>query len=611
MNTFAEVVRVLNTAAFGTLAILALHQWQRTDRPPNWAAFWLLVLLGDLAVLSALGVFFHPKNVNGLVGTWVVKGILVALLSAAWLLYRFMAVFEPPPKRVERLVDTLTVLVVLATLSLPRIPHTNDHPWWLLVYAWLAVVSWSITASIVATRLWRAGAGEPAVSRRRMRMLSIGSVTLTIAALPGTVPATAQPDALKVVAGLLPFVAAIAFYLAVAPPTWLRVVWRWPDQPLVRRAELNLMVGSTPQEVTQQLLSRVTELLGGRGAFLSSVPADDPDGPPVIAVRGMTVAEANEALLTITSEARRAGAMFAGHDLLVMPVGAGWLGVHSNPYAPYFGQDELTILQGLGTFAELVLQRLELFESERRARLELERAHTELGTLVYGVSHDLKSPLITVLGYLEYLRTDFAGVLGHDGLHYVDRMEASALYMQELIADLLELSRIGRVDVETQPVDLRALVDELVAEIRVAHPRTSLIIEPLPMIRANPARARQLFANLIENALNHGGRDDLTIRVSSRPAEPGGVQVIVADDGIGIAREYRERVFGIFERLEPRHGDRGGTGIGLAICRKIVEQLDGDLRLGDSFQGAEFVLTLPPSAVARIGGSAKLLERQS
>jgi signal transduction histidine kinase len=612
MESFAEVVRVLNTAAFGTLALLALRQWQRPDRPPNRAAFWLLFLLGDLAVLSALGIFFHPKNINGDVGTWVVKAILVFLLVAPWLLYRFMAVFDPPPRRVEQLVDTLTVLVVVASLCLPRIPHTNDHPAWLLLYGWLAVVSWSVTSLIVATRLWRAGAGQPAVSRRRMRMLSLGSAVLTIAALPGTVPATSQPDALKVVVGVLPLVAALAFYLAFTPPTWLRVVWRWPDQPLVRRAELNLMVGSTPLEVTQQLLSRVTELLGGRGAFLSSAPRGRHEAPTVIAVHGMTVAEAKEALGVIQRDGRRAAAIFTGPDLLAMPVGSGWLGVRSSPYAPYFGEDELSLLQGLGTFAELVLQRLELFDSERRARVELERANSELGTLVYGVSHDLKSPLITVLGYLDYLRTDFSGALGDEGRHYLDRMEASAIYMQDLIADLLELSRIGRVDVDTQPVDLGALVDELVAELRVAHPQATIVVEPLPIIRANPSRARQLFANLLENALRHGGRDDLTVRVWGRPAESGGAQIIVADDGVGVPREYRERVFGIFERLEARHGDRGGTGIGLAICRKIVEQLDGDIRLGDPAHGAEFVVSLPPAGVVTgVDGWTKLLEPQA
>ncbi len=618
MDTFAEVVRVLNTAAFGTLAILALRQWQRPDRPPNRGALWLLFLLGDLAILSALGVFFHPKIVNGLVGEWVVKAILVFLLSAPWLLYRFLAVFDAPPRRVEWLVDALAVLIVLVSLGLPRIPHPNDHPAWVLIYAWLAVTSWSVTSLIVAVRLWRAGAGEPAVSRRRMRMLSIGSAVLTIAAIPGTAPTTTPPAVIRVVFGLLPFVAAIAFYLAFSPPSWLRIVWRSPDQPLVRRAELNLMVGSTPREVTQQLLSRVTELLGGRGAFLSSSAPGSAGGgsgggePPTIAVHGMTVAEANEALERMQHEGRRATAMFAGPDLLAMPVGSGWLGVRSNRYAPYFGEDELSLLQSLGTFAELVLQRLELFESERQARLELERANTELGTLVYGVSHDLKSPLITVLGYLDYLRTDFAGALSDEGRHYLDRMEVSALYMQDLIADLLELSRIGRVEVERQPVDLSALAEELAAELRVSHAQAAVVVSPMPMIRANPARARQLLANLIENALRHGGRDDLTVRVWGRPSEAGGVEIVVADDGVGIPREYRERVFGIFERLEARQGDRGGTGIGLAICRKIVEQLDGSIHLGDPARGAEFIITLPPAAVITgVEGSTKLLEPQS
>ena len=127
MESFAEVMRILNTIAFGTLTILALRQWRSRSRVgPSAAVFWLLATFGDLAVLSAVGVFYHPKEITDSVGPWVIKLIIVVLLLAPWLLYRFMAVFDPPSPRLERLVSGLTAAAGLATIALPRIPRLES-----------------------------------------------------------------------------------------------------------------------------------------------------------------------------------------------------------------------------------------------------------------------------------------------------------------------------------------------------------------------------------------------------------------------------------------------------------------------------------------------------
>jgi signal transduction histidine kinase len=115
----------------------------------------------------------------------------------------------------------------------------------------------------------------------------------------------------------------------------------------------------------------------------------------------------------------------------------------------------------------------------------------------------------------------------------------------------------------------------------------------LPVVRVNRTRARQLVGNLVENAARYGGRPDVRVTVSGDVAD-GRCELRVRDDGVGIPEEHRERVFGVFERLSTAEG---GTGIGLAICRKIVGELGGDIHFVEREQGAEVLITLPSDVV--------------
>jgi len=267
--------------------------------------------------------------------------------------------------------------------------------------------------------------------------------------------------------------------------------------------------------------------------------------------------------------------------------------LQASVYAPFFGDEEIELLRSLGTFVDLALSRIELFAQEQQMRKELERTNDELTALVYGISHDLRSPIVTVIGYLELLGSDAGDTLGEEARHYLDRISVSARYMDSLIRDLLELSRIGRTQTEADVVELGDLVGDIAAELRRDHPDASFRIEALPSIRMNGVRARQLFTNLMENAVRHGGRSDITITVSAERAADGQAVVSVADDGVGISEQYRERVFGIFERLDGEVGSTTGTGIGLAMCRKIVEQVDGSIWIAPAAAGTTFKISLP------------------
>jgi two-component system sensor kinase FixL len=229
------------------------------------------------------------------------------------------------------------------------------------------------------------------------------------------------------------------------------------------------------------------------------------------------------------------------------------------------------------------------------ANKELERANAELETLVYSASHDLKSPMVSLLGYLEYLRLDFGEVLGPEGNRYLNRMADSTVYMQQLIHDLIDLSRIGRSGVEPIEVDLGRLVRAIAED--AANPAAEIRVGRLPVVTGDPTGFRQLFTNLLENALRHGGHPDLVVVVDGRDRPAGAVELSVRDNGKGIPPEHRERVFGVFERLEgPSTGE--GTGMGLAICRKIIDVLGGAIAIvGD--HGTDVRILLPKAAGAR------------
>jgi signal transduction histidine kinase len=176
-------------------------------------------------------------------------------------------------------------------------------------------------------------------------------------------------------------------------------------------------------------------------------------------------------------------------------------------------------------------------------------------------------------------------------------MADSTQYMQQLIHDLIDLSRVGRSGVDPIEVDLSRLVGAIAEDAAAANPAAELRVGRLPVVTGDPVGFRQLFTNLLENAVRHGGRPDLVVVVDGQAGPAGTVELSVRDNGKGIPEEHRERVFGVFERLEGPSGS-AGTGMGLAICRKIVEVLGGGIAIvGD--RGTDVRIVLPATVAAR------------
>jgi PAS domain S-box-containing protein len=228
--------------------------------------------------------------------------------------------------------------------------------------------------------------------------------------------------------------------------------------------------------------------------------------------------------------------------------------------------------------------------AELQARnAELERSNEELTTFAYVASHDLSEPLRVISGHVELLSRRYAGRLDEDADRYIHFAVDGCNRMRDLIQDLLRYSRSGR-GLRAGPVDLRAVVDTAKADLAhaVLDAGGSVVVDgELPVVTGDVGQLTQVMANLIGNAMKFAaaGRPP-TARISAMRRDDSWV-ISVADDGAGVPLQHRERVFGIFQRLQAR--DVPGTGIGLAICRKVVEGHGGAIWIEAGIDGGTTV----------------------
>ncbi len=230
---------------------------------------------------------------------------------------------------------------------------------------------------------------------------------------------------------------------------------------------------------------------------------------------------------------------------------------------------------------------------------ELERSNQELDNFAHIASHDLQEPLRKITVFGSRLEEKYAAALDERGLEYLRRMQSAAARMQRLIQDLLVYSRVAT---QRQPFSLVSLDDvlrEVLSDLEVRIEQTGAMVTagPLPEVEADPTQMRQLLQNLVGNALKFIDPNRRPVlQIDSQPANVDGremCQIFVKDNGIGIDPQFQGRVFEIFERLHGRTTYEG-TGVGLAICRKIVERHGGLISVESvPGEGATFVVTLP------------------
>ena len=226
---------------------------------------------------------------------------------------------------------------------------------------------------------------------------------------------------------------------------------------------------------------------------------------------------------------------------------------------------------------------------------QLERSNRELQDFASVAAHDLQEPLRKIQTFGDRLKNKFSSDQSGEAVDYLNRMLSSAGRMRKLIDDLLTYSRVTSKGNPFQKVDLNQILKDVLSdlEVRIEQCHGKVVVQDLPEIDADPSQMRQLFQNLIANGLKFH-RQDLPPVLTIHSEVRGGQFILsITDNGIGFDEKYLDRIFTIFQRLHGRQ-EYEGTGVGLAVCRRIVERHHGTIvATSKPEQGATFIVTLP------------------
>ena len=232
---------------------------------------------------------------------------------------------------------------------------------------------------------------------------------------------------------------------------------------------------------------------------------------------------------------------------------------------------------------------------------ELMEINQELEHFAYVASHDLQEPLRTVASFIQILEKKYSHLLDEDGQQFMGFVVDGAKRMQALIRELLEYSRINRFNTDYERVDLNEVLQMVNRALKEKIDSTDAVIlaENLPSIQGNKIQLTQIFQNLIDNAIKFKGEEAPEIIISVEEL-PGKWEIQVRDNGIGISQEYFQRIFIIFQRLHT-HEEYSGTGIGLALCKKIIERHGGEIWLDSApGGGTTFTFTIAKNLIRAV-----------
>jgi PAS domain S-box-containing protein len=256
--------------------------------------------------------------------------------------------------------------------------------------------------------------------------------------------------------------------------------------------------------------------------------------------------------------------------------------------------------EGLFVLAAIadVTERTRQTEALRKANDALERSNIELQRFAYLASHDLQTPMRTVASFVELLGSTYGDKLDAQARDWIQRTIRATHHLQAMVRDVLEYSRVDSQARPFEPVELRQVYDHalLLLEAAIREAAGEVSCGELPLVMGDRAQLVQLMVNLMGNALKYRSADPPRIRVSAERKDTEW-QVAVSDNGIGIPLRYHERIFEIFERLHDER-DRPGTGIGLAVCRRVVHRHGGRIWVeSEPGKGSTFHFTIPEGTV--------------
>ncbi|MFP8954733.1 PAS domain S-box protein [Natrialbaceae archaeon A-arb3/5] len=264
------------------------------------------------------------------------------------------------------------------------------------------------------------------------------------------------------------------------------------------------------------------------------------------------------------------------------------IGLHENgEFTATFSDEEQELIETLATLLRVHFDRREYI-------VELQESNERLEQFAYAASHDLQEPLRMVSSYLQLIEQRYADELDEDGEEFVAYAVDGAERMRDMIDGLLKYSRVETEGDPFERVDLDTVLEDVSGDLQlsIAEHDAAITVDSLPTVEGDASQLRQVFQNLLENAIEYSGDEPPQVHIT---AERDGDQWVlsVSDEGIGIDPDDDERVFEVFQRLHT-HDEHAGTGIGLALCQRIIERHGGEIWVeSEPGEGATFSVTLP------------------
>jgi signal transduction histidine kinase len=332
--------------------------------------------------------------------------------------------------------------------------------------------------------------------------------------------------------------------------------------------------------VAGALLPFVARTMGGEAAVMSRL-----DGS-VVACHGIDPDRAPS--LVVAAEA---GQDLGDAPVVSIPTASGRLSVAGDRFAPFFGRGETQALARLGDLTEVALKRAEATELERSAAEDLRRTHDAMRDFLSIASHDLRTPIAIIKGYAATMSAAWDSVPDDDKRTYVATIGRQADRLARLVSDLLTMSQLdaGAVEPELGPVDLAALVDELISDLDRRDDVQVQIPAPV-VVRADEDHTSRIVQNLVENALRYGGPP---VEVTAT-ARNGAVELRVVDHGPGVPEHFESSLFDRFARADHAAGrSKEGTGLGLSIVRGLARAGGGEAWYEPVATGACFAVRFP------------------
>jgi signal transduction histidine kinase len=615
-----EFFSLLTRIFFVLLVIITLTNYLRhRDKTRRDVALAVLCLASS----SLIRVFL---DITGLQAPWLPRVSPFILLAQPYLLLRLVRYFRPIPPLVNRIaIGGMVISWVLLLIGGSPLPPLVVLP--IIVY-FVAIDGYTVFAFI------KGAFSTVGVTRQRLRFVAVGSGLLIGAFLLLGVRII-LPDSTLVLTPLIqPIVilSIIAYTLGFAPSRWLRQAWQLTElRDYLQRVHKS--DDKTLPGIVDRLRQAVIRTMGTEKAMIAlwdkanerlvlqnlpTLPALSDfylDGviqnawrkqSPVVVYRSDNLSKDDLQLMQT----------FASETLLIIPIVTndrplGLLMVFLQ-YGSLFVEDDVNLLAIFTQQTAVLIENHEMVEELHRYTEDLEekvqdrtaalqRSNQELRQFAYVASHDLQEPLRTVSLYLQLIEKHYNDKLDNDGREFINFAVDGATRMRDLINALLLYSRVDTKTQNFTQVDSQKAFEEAckLLAVAIAEADATITHDPLPQIRADEQLVIQLFQNLISNGIKYRSSRKPEIHIGARHEKDEWV-FCIQDNGIGIEKQYLERIFIIFQRLHNRD-DYPGTGIGLAVCKKAVDLHGGRIWAESEIgKGTTFYFTLPDEAAGDV-----------